>query len=131
MNIDIDVLEGSFKNKYGKKDKSHQYHLFREQALKIYGTVEISREQAKESGLIFYYGKACIHGHGNIRFTTNHACRTCQNENSLKYNLKKKGELYFEDSTLKAKKSIEDLKFEKELQSISEDYNYFGDEWVD
>ena len=49
----------------------------------------ISKKEAKEQGLIFYYtGKACKQGHLSIRLVAGGACRVCKNNYYDEYKLK-------------------------------------------
>jgi hypothetical protein len=48
--------------------------------------VVISREQAREQGLTFYYtGKVCKRGHDSVRLVSKGNCRECHKEDGLAY----------------------------------------------
>ena len=39
-----------------------------------------SRLDAVFDGAVFYRGRACVHGHSGIRYTTTKQCRDCERE---------------------------------------------------
>lgn len=87
-------------------------------AVEIYGHSKVSRKQAKEAGLLFYWpGEPCKNGHLTYRYTSSCICRQCNLDNLAEYN----GHLDQTDKNLKKKR---DLLFEKELRSIEKDFDY-------
>ena len=101
-----------------RKDKWLTLMEDNRKAVEIYGHAKISRKQAKEAGLKFYWsGEICLNGHLTYRYTSSCSCRQCNMDNLAEYN-------DYVDETDKHLKKKRDLLFEKELRSIEKDLDY-------
>lgn len=99
-----------------RKDKWLTLMEDNRKAVEIYGHGKITRKQAKEAGLKFYWpGEPCKNGHLTYRYTNSCCCRQCKN--CAEYN-------GYVDETDKQIKKKRDLLFEEELRSIEKDFDY-------
>lgn len=102
-----------------RKPKIQTLLDFNEQATKIYGTSKITKEQAKESSLMFFWtGVPCPNGHLTWNYLSNGCCRQCNLERAALSN-------GYEDRTDKRLGDKRNILFERELESINKNiYEY-------
>lgn len=69
----------------GLSGKLTAWEKFDQEAMRAFGSVNITREQAVLKDLKFYYtGKVCKNGHDTHRFTHNRQCRLCLKTHKFK-----------------------------------------------
>lgn len=101
-----------------RKDKWLTLMENNRKTIEIYGHPKVSRKQAKEAGLLFYWpGEPCINGHLTYRYTSGCHCRQCHLDKLLE------SREYFTQPDNKLNKK-RDLLFEKELRNIEKDFDY-------
>lgn len=100
-----------------RKDKSERFADFCRKASKEYGHPRISKEQAKASGLMFFFGSPCIEGHEGFRYVSNGMCRVCRMNTNAALN---NGITVAEVKSASAKKkSRDDLLFDLEMKRLN------------
>lgn len=106
-----------------RNSKSKTLKDFSNKSMKLFGTTKITREQAKEHGLVFYWpGEPCGKGHLTFRYTKSCDCRQCALQGAFDRN---HPELTVPNEEVLARKAIEHLKYELELKKLEkEDYDY-------
>ena len=106
-----------------RNSKAKTLNIFVEKAMKLFGTAKITREQAKESGLTFYWsGEPCGKGHLTFRYTKSCDCRQCASDGNFDRN---HPELAVPSEEVQSRKALENLKYEFELKKLEkEDYDY-------
>lgn len=103
--------------------KAKTLKMFSKKAMELFGTTKITREQAKENDLVFYWsGEPCIKGHLTFRYTKSCDCRTCSLEGNFDRN---RPDLAIPNEEVQSRKALENLKYELELKKLQkEDYDY-------
>lgn len=61
----------------GRPSKTATWENFNRKSKEIYGTINITPAQARDSSLVFYKGSRCEKGHDGYRYTTSGNCRLC------------------------------------------------------
>ena len=94
---------------------------FNEKAFKIYGTSKITKEQAKDASLTFFWsGIPCVNGHLTWSYVSNGCCRQCNLERVAISN----GHEKRTDKQLGSKRNI---LFEMEMKNIDKNiYDFEG-----
>ena len=106
-----------------RNSKAMTLNIFTEKAMKLFGTTKITREQAKDYGLVFYWsGEPCGKGHLTFRYTKSCDCRQCALQGAFDRN---HPELAVPSEEVQSRKVLENLKYELELKKLEkEDYDY-------
>ena len=105
------------------RSKEKTLKIFSAKAMKLFGTTKITRVQAKEHGLVFYWpGEKCGKGHLTFRYTKTCDCRTCALQGAFERN---NPELAASSEEVEIRKAIEKAKYDLELERLNRyDYDY-------
>jgi hypothetical protein len=107
-----------------KRSKGKSLKDFSASAISVYGTAKITREQAKEAGLLFYWsGEVCGNGHLTYTYAKGNECRQCALEAS---DAKRYGESQKEAKTeFEPRWKADKLKYDMEIRKLEkDDYDY-------
>lgn len=106
-----------------RKDKAASLNESQSKALKIYGTDKITRKQAVEADILFYWSdKPCKYGHTGFRFTKGSTCRVCKINANFKQ--RKPQEFEVTSAMRDGKRKLEDLKLKREMEKIEKGFDY-------
>ena len=105
-----------------RQDKNKTLREQTAKAIEIYGDAKITYEQAKESGILFYWtGIPCSEGHLTYSYTSTRRCRTCS---LSKLAESRYSEVIKESEVIKPRLKAEKLKYDMELKKLEQDYDY-------
>lgn len=109
------------KGKYGRKDKILVYSEWKDTIKNLFGspTYQVTRTQALENKLKFYYGTPCTCCGESVRYTSNSNCRKCH---LLDVGRKNSGDNVGLQERQSLKKKLDDKLFE--LSTKEYDYDF-------